>query len=1113
MMDSTAASEEVLFFTRVNGHKVFLLKNGMAHQFEHIITSKNSEYAQKKDVYRMDILLKNTLPATTISACGKHKDPTHYYNKSVIDVYSFDTVIYKNIYPSIDWIVYFIDDKIKHDFIVHPGGDPTNIRFEVPDYENAFIDNDGNFIFSCAMGSVSEEKPYSYQGEKQIGSAYIWDGKFLSLQLGEYDNSKTLTVDPGKRLWSTYYGGANIDVGMSSVTDKTGNLIYCGYTNSSTDIATSGSHQGALAGGVDAFIVKFSSKGKRLWGTYYGGSSSDYGQGCTVDSSGNIFLAGYTSSISGIASSTGAHQGSLGGNTDAFVVKFNSNGVLQWGTYYGDIAEDNGRHCKADILGNIYLSGETKSTGGMNSSGAHQVAHGGGIDGFLVKFSSTGTRLWATYYGGSGDDYARSVGTDTGNNVILVGETNSSGSIASGGAHQTSLAGSFDAYLVRFNSSGVRQFGTYFGGTGDDQGKMCVVDIAGNIYFSGHTTSTSGISSSGAHQINKKGLAGISDGFLAKFNKTGSRQWATYCGDSLYDYVVGCTVDPKDRIAISGYTSSTSGIATSGSHQTIFAGGTYDAFMTVFNGSGVRQWGSYLGGSSDDFGRSCYYDPTGSLYLSGYTFSTSGIASSGAHQVTHNGGYEGFIAKFKDCIPGYSIQTRSACSSYKWPQNGRTYRASGNYTDTMYEASYTGCDSVITLQLTINKPTSYSMNLTVCDSFVWQPSGRVFYQSGFYRDTLKGKNQWGCDSFMYLNLTVNKHSRSVYQITSCGPYYWSQNNKTYHYSGTYTDTLFNGNKSGCDSIVFLYLSIGKVKIDSLAISACNSWHHSGKTYTQSGIYYDTIRMGSWQGCDSISIKNVTIRKGSSAILKVNSCGNYTYNKKTYNKSGVYSDTFFGLNAVGCDSTVTINLTINNITRNTISDSGCGFYTWKQNNISYHKSGLYIDTLKGKSYFGCDSVVTLNLTINPMPSTQLSFDGKKLTAVPFMTAYSWLDCDSGLGKIKNQTDSVFYPHKNGMYAAVTRLGSCIDTSSCTLVSGLQIDAFRNGSHRIFPNPAANFIILSGFKPRMPVVILNMAGQRVFSDIIYNPKLDITFLPEGVYLIKQSEKTAVLLVNRK
>lgn len=1111
-MQGNSASEEVLFFTRVNGHKVFLLKTGMAHQFESFTGDTFSDYAQKKDVYRMDILLKNTLPTATISTFGKHEDPTHYHNRNVLNVYTYDTIIYKNIYHLIDWIIYFKDGSIKYDFIIYPGGNPDNIQFEISKNESAGISADGSFIFNCEMGSVIEEKPYCFQGNIEIGSSYHWDGNTLSLRLKEYDKTHILTIDPGKRLWATYYGGANIDVGMSSVTDKTGNLVYCGYTNSSTDIATSGSHQAALSGSLDAFIVKFNSKGKRLWATYYGGSNSDYGQGCTVDSSGNIFLAGYTSSISGIASSSGAHQINLAGNTDAFIAKFNSNGVLQWGTYYGDIAEDNGRHCKADILGNIYLSGETKSTGGMSSSGAHQVSHGGGIDGFLVKFSSTGTRMWATYYGGSGDDYARAVGTDTGNNVILLGETSSSGSIASFGAHKTTLGGSFDAFLVKFNSAGVRQFGTYFGGGGDDQGKMCVVDLTGNIYFSGHTTSTSGISSSGAHQINKKGLTGISDGFLAKFNKSGVQQWSTYCGDSLYDYVVGCTVDPKDRIAISGYTSSISGIATSGSHQTVFGGGTYDAFMTVFNGSGVRQWGSYLGGSSDDFGRSCYFDPSGSLYLSGYTFSTSNIASSGAHQITHNGGYEGFISKFKDCIPGYSTQTHTACLSYKWPQNGRTYRVSGNYTDTMYEASYTGCDSIVTLKLTINKSTSYSLNLTVCDSFVWQPSGRIFYQSGFYRDTLKGKNQWGCDSFMYLNLTVNKHSQSLYQIISCGSYLWNHNNKTYHNSGTYTDTLYNGNNSGCDSVVFLYLTIGTVKVDSMTVSACNSWRHSGKTYTQSGIYYDTIINGSWLGCDSISIKNITIRKSSSSILNVRSCGNYQYNNKTYKKSGVYTDTFFGSNKVGCDSIVTINLTINDIARSSISDSGCGFYTWKQNNISYHKSGLFLDTLEGKSYNGCDSIVALNLTINPMPSTQLNFDGKRITAVPFMTAYNWLDCDSTYKKINNQTDSVFYPNKNGMYAVVTRLGDCIDTSTCIIVSGLQIDGFIPDSQRIFPNPANNYIIISGYKPRVPVVILNMAGQCVFNNLINNPKLDITFLPVGVYLIKQSENTAVFLVNR-
>ena len=278
----------------------------------------------------------------------------------------------------------------------------------------------------------------------------------------------------GVRQWGTYYGGINTESGCHSAIDKFGNVYISGSTSSTSSIATSGSHQFNYGGGsYDAFLVKFDAGGIRQWGTYYGGADEEYEGFCSLDTSGNIYLSGRTKSTSGIATSN-AHQSIYGGDNsyfssygDAFLVKFNSNGVRQWGTYYGGDLEDYGSGCVADVSGNIYLSGMTKSNSGIATSGAFldSISYNN-QKGFLVKFNSNGIRQWGTYYGGPSYDYILCSATDNFGNVYISGNTQSNSGIATSGSHQSinSNPNKSKAFLVKFNSNGLRQWGTYYGG-------------------------------------------------------------------------------------------------------------------------------------------------------------------------------------------------------------------------------------------------------------------------------------------------------------------------------------------------------------------------------------------------------------------------------------------------------------------------------------------------------------------------------------------------------------------------------------------------------------------------------------------------------------------------
>lgn len=156
------------------------------------------------------------------------------------------------------------------------------------------------------------------------------------------------------------------------------------------------------------------------------------------------------------------------------------------------MGEDISNSCSIDLIGNVFVTGQTNSSLGnsISTSGSHQVNYGGGVsDAFLVKFNSLGVRQWGSFYGDTGVDEAFFCANDSLNNVYITGHTavNSGAVIASSNAYQLNHGGGFDAFLIKFSSNGMREWGTYYGGTGYDEGRYCVIDNLQNLYFGGNT--------------------------------------------------------------------------------------------------------------------------------------------------------------------------------------------------------------------------------------------------------------------------------------------------------------------------------------------------------------------------------------------------------------------------------------------------------------------------------------------------------------------------------------------------------------------------------------------------------------------------------------------------
>ncbi len=380
----------------------------------------------------------------------------------------------------------------------------------------------------------------------------------------------------------------------------------------------------------------------RLWATYYGGSGAETNWsssivGLRTDAVGNVYMTGATTSTNNIAA--GGFQNTYGGGWDAFLVKFDANGKRRWATYYGASGDELGVSVATDAAGNVYLGGHTTSSDSI-ASGGFQNTYGGSSDAFLVKFDSSGNRLWATYYGGSGNEQTSGVATDAVGNVYLLGWTDGSNNLAAGGFKNTWPGGQYDLFLVKFDSNGNRLWATYYG---SNQGSFpfgVATDPAGNVYITGETEDADSIASGGFRNT----LRGTEDAFLVKFDAEGNRIWATYYGGLSSDYAQCIATDAAGNVYIGGPTSSTDNIAYKGFEDSLSSTNS-SVFLVKFDGAGNRLWGTYYQGNSevDEWGIAT--DSVGNVFMGGHTESASGIAS-GGFENTFAGSEESYVVKF-----------------------------------------------------------------------------------------------------------------------------------------------------------------------------------------------------------------------------------------------------------------------------------------------------------------------------------------------------------------------------------------------------------------------------------------------------------------------------------
>jgi hypothetical protein len=527
------------------------------------------------------------------------------------DVATYRRVAYKDVYPGVDLVYYGNQRQLEYDFVVAAGADPAAIRLalsgglEVGSGQSAVgsgtqnrpqrqskiqnrkskIDPSGDLVIALEGGAVRFRKPVVYQPLSPVSSSWsvARDSKFTIQNAELIDGRYVLTATNEIRFEVPTY-------------DRKRPLI------------------------IDPVLS---------YSTFLGGSGSDGGADIALDSAGNIYLTGATSSTDFPTADPlqGACGGCSHGGETVFVAKLNPAGsALVYSTYLGGSRGDVGGGIAVDTAGHAYVTGVTDSLDFPTFKPLQAKCGSCGQyteNAFVAKLSHAGNALvYSTYLGGNDMDSGNAIAADAAGNAYVTGMTSSSNFPLANPLQPNFTDGGWDAFVAKLNPAGsALVYSTYLGGSDIDIASGIALDGAGNVYVAG-TTSSTDFPTANPLQSACGGFF-CNDAFVAKLNPAGSALvYSTYLGGSDVDYGSGIAVDGAGNAYVTGFTCSTD-FPTNTPFQPSFDGGNYDVFVAKLNPAGdTLVYSTYLGGSGDDEAFAIAVDAAGNAYVTGLTTST-----------------------------------------------------------------------------------------------------------------------------------------------------------------------------------------------------------------------------------------------------------------------------------------------------------------------------------------------------------------------------------------------------------------------------------------------------------------------------------------------------------
>jgi hypothetical protein len=710
------------FLARAPGYTVLLQRNGAAAWYFPSGPGKAEDAVQMELLGgNRPVEAQGEQPLSSVTRYYRGNRPEMWRP----EIPHYRNVRVRNVYPGIDLLWRTQGPDLEYDFAVSAGADPRRIRLRFRGARRLWIGRRGDLVVETRAGKLYHRRPVAWQeiaGRRvRVSARFCLRGGAAGFRLGPYRRRHRLWIDP-VLSYATYLGGAGYDAGYAVAVDSAGNSYVAGTTGSlilspqssgllpSRDAfvtkfnpdgsiayttllsssgddyayavavdaagnvyvagsagggdfpATPGVWQTASGGGEDGFAAKLDPAGRLVYASYIGGPGDDTATGIVADSSGNVYVSGYTASFA-FPTTPGAPQPTYkGGPYDAFLLKLNASGYAVYATLLGGSGNDQASAVALDPAGNACIAGYTSSPD-LPVLAALQPVYGGGGDALFACLNAAGNTWTAvSYLGGSGRDEAYALAAGAAGNLYLAGTTFSEDFPTTPGALAGAPARGYDAFVAKLNPGAYSlAYATLLGGTGSDAATTLSVGAAGDAWVAGYTASLD-FPVTAAWQPAARGSF---DGFVARLSADGTALLASsYLGGSGDDHIWGIAADSAGCMFVTGDTGSTNFPVTPGAAQSIAPAG-YNAFL------------ARIDPALTGYAISGQVTVSGVAPLSGLTVALSGAASSST-KTDASGSFT-----FNGLPAGGSYTVTPSAADYTFSPSGQTFQnLSANQTAT-----------------------------------------------------------------------------------------------------------------------------------------------------------------------------------------------------------------------------------------------------------------------------------------------------------------------------------------------------------------------------------------------------------------------------------------------
>lgn len=824
-----------------------------------------------------------------------------------------------------------------------------------------------------------------------------------------------------------------------------------------------------------------------------------------TDNKGNVFLTGNFQSAVDFDPDMDLHILNSVGGDDIFISKTSPSGDVLWATRIGGPGEDHVNSIAMDREGNIIVSGSFHETVDFDPGpNVFPLSAGENGDAFITKLDESGEFLWAIQITGDGFNEIRSGKTDASNNIFVTGHFEETADFdPTSGVSSLTSNGQEDIFLAKFTPEGQLTWVHGIGGPGSDSGRGVTVTLTGNVWVAGHFTES--VDFNPKPDEATLTAQGLEDIFVATYTAQGDYIRALRIGGNENDEVNGIHMDASGNILMTGMFKGNVDFNPSTFTAFLGSNGGDDGYVVKLSPSGTYVWARSFGGEDNDKGIDISADYLGNIlvtgFFKGYPDFYSGTPDSYAQATSEE---DIFVLSLKpngdfdriDQISGVGSDAGSAIAHYETTR----YYIAGSFTQELdadptadvFALSSNGADDYFLGSINIC-PAVYSFfEATACDSMLSPDGELVWTSTGTYLDTLT--SVIGCDSIITVVLTINVHDETDITASGCNSYTTPDGQHTWTQSGEYMESLTN--TDGCDSLVFYHITIYHSSETTDTRTECDRYEDPlGNVYTSSGFFLYT--MPDVHGCDSVILLELTIIQQSETERTETACDSLVTPGGVLTASGDYTQVYTGIN--GCDSIVDIHLTIIHSSAGYEEVETCFAYTTPDGEQTFENTGTYTFVVPNAA--GCDSVVTLDLLILG-PDNSITINDDYLSAQEDSAAYQWMDCTTNT-LIPGAVEQSYFPSKSGSYAVILTRNACVDTSACVelvLVSSNEPNA--QSGIRLFPNPTQGDILidLGALREHVQMEITDVYGRQL-ELITFQQVQSIPFtmrFPQGMYL---------------